>query len=80
MSLRFLPLGINLYLVGGILFGFGVGFGVSVVPGFGAVLCTGLGSLMIVAGYYVMRPLSRAAKAEIRALASNKAKTEATAQ
>lgn len=80
MSLRFMPLGVNLYLVGGILFGFGVGFGVSVTPGLGAVICTGIGSLMIVAGYYVLRPLSRAAKTEIRALAREKETTEATAQ
>jgi hypothetical protein len=80
MSLRFLPLAVHLYLVGGILLGFGIGFSVSVLPGVGAVTVTGLGSLMIVIGYYVLRPLNRAAKSEIRALSRDKGKTEATAQ
>ncbi|KVN48736.1 hypothetical protein WT12_08290 [Burkholderia territorii] len=67
MSLRFLPLGTFLYLIGGMLFGFGIGFA-AIMPGYVSLVSTGAGSLMIVAGYFTLRPLFRRAKAEIKAL------------
>ncbi|MCL6486337.1 MAG: hypothetical protein I4O49_19560 [Janthinobacterium lividum] len=65
MSLRRLPFGVFMYLVGGILFGFGMGFGASSVPGVATVVITGLGALAISAGYFIFRPLMREAKAQL---------------
>lgn len=65
MSLRRLPLGAFMYLIGGMLFGFGVGFGSSTVPSITAVVITGLGSFGIVAGYFLLRPLMQHARTEL---------------
>lgn len=65
MSLRRLPLGAFMYLIGGMLFGFGIGFGSSAVPSVTAVVITGLGSFGIVAGYYLLRPLMEHARTEL---------------
>ncbi|MGN7104868.1 hypothetical protein ACTHR6_24870 [Ralstonia holmesii] len=54
-----------MYLVGGILFGFGIGFGASSVPGVATVVITGLGALSIMVGYFLFRPLMREAKAQL---------------
>ncbi|EML1601333.1 MULTISPECIES: hypothetical protein [Burkholderia] len=66
MSLRFLPIGSFLYLIGGMVFGFGIGFA-AIMPGYVSLVSTGVGSLTIVAGYFTLRPLFRRAKAEIKA-------------
>lgn len=66
--MRFLPLGCFLYVVGGMLFGYGVGSGKVGVPSIEAVVTTGIGATLIVVGYFVLRPMVRQAKAEIKAL------------
>lgn len=67
--LRYLPLGAMFYLFGGILFGFGVCLGTtSFPPTVSSIVMTGIGALSIGAGYFVLRPLLRQAKAEIKAV------------
>lgn len=67
MFLRFLPIGAFMYLVGGMLFGFGIGFGASAIPGYMSLASTGLGSIGIMIGYFILRPLFKQAKAQIKA-------------
>jgi hypothetical protein len=67
--LRYLPLGVMFNLFGGILFGFGVCLGTTTFPPtISAIVMTGLGAISIGAGYFVLRPLLRKAKAEIKAV------------
>ena len=66
--LRFLPAGVFLYLIGGTLFGFGACLGTAFgTPGVTALGCTGIGATLIAIGYFILRPLLREAKAEIKA-------------
>lgn len=45
--------GVFMYFVGGILFGFGMGFGVFFVLGVVIVVIMGLGVLVILVGYFI---------------------------
>ncbi|KHS09407.1 hypothetical protein BMD20_29465 [Burkholderia multivorans] len=47
------------------VFGFGVGF-TSTAAGLVSLVSTGIGAVMIVLGYFVLRPLLRRAKTEIK--------------
>jgi hypothetical protein len=72
MSLRFLPVGAFFNLLGGLFFGFGIGFGASAVPSVSALASTGIGAVFIVAAFYILRPMVRASKAQMKADAKAK--------
>lgn len=64
--LRYLPLGSTLYLLGGLLSGYGMGRLASNPFSLQALGFTGAGAVLIISGYVALRPLLRYAKQQIK--------------